>query len=172
MVLMSLFNGNASDSLESLRHSELSKKLTTAKCFVKPERLPPTTVKFHCRRTYLQGMQWMSKSDGMMNSTEWGWEVQPGMCKLAPLMMDKNPALDKLLKMIHCNCSTRCVTKKCSCRSNGLECTTTCVHVWENMDNEGVIKDEELDKYSKICVSTSLLSAYTCSIHVSDKIKN
>ena len=45
-------------------------------------------------------MQWMSKSDAL-NSTEWGWDVQRG--KLVPLMMDLNPAPDKLLKMIHCN---------------------------------------------------------------------
>ena len=53
------------------------KKVATTKGYVKPERLPPTTsaVKFHCRRTCLQVMQWMSKSDAL-NSTEWGWDVQ------------------------------------------------------------------------------------------------
>ena len=88
-------------------------------------------------------MQWMSKSDGM-NSTEWGWDLQGG--KLVSLMMDLNPAPDKLLKMIRCNCSTGCVTQKCSCRRNGLECTTTCGHFCENMAHEPVIEDVELDE--------------------------
>ena len=121
------------------------KKVATAKSFVKPERLSPTTstATFHCRRTYLQVMQWMSKSDGM-NSTEWDWDVQGG--KLVPLIMDLNPAPDKLLKMIHCNCSTGYVTRKCSCNRNGLECTTACGHFCENMAHEPVIEDEELDE--------------------------
>ena len=111
------------------------KKVATAKGYVKPERLPPTTsaAKFHCRRTYLQVMQWMSKSDAL-NLTEWGWDVQRG--KLVPLMMDLNPAPDKVLKMIHCNCSTGCFTRKCSCRRNGLECTTAFGHFCENMAHE------------------------------------
>ena len=103
---VTIFSGTASDSLESLRHSEFSKKVAIAKWFVKPEKLPPTTVKFHCRRIYLQVMQWMSKSDGM-NSTEWGWEVQHGLTH-----DDMKPAPDKLLKMIHCNCSIGSVKKR------------------------------------------------------------
>ena len=55
------------------------KTVATAKGYIKPEKLPPTTsaAKFHCRRTYLQVMQWMSKSDAL-NSTEWDWDVQRG----------------------------------------------------------------------------------------------
>ena len=49
-----------------------------------------------------------------------GWNVLGR--KLVPLMMYMNPAPDKLLKMIHCNCSSSCVTTKCSCRRYGLEC--------------------------------------------------
>ena len=55
------------------------KTVATAKGYVKHETLPPTTsaAKFHCRRTYLQVMQWMSKSNAL-NSTEWDWDVQRG----------------------------------------------------------------------------------------------
>ena len=65
-AMVSLFNGQETDSLESLRTRLLSKKMCTAKSFVKPERLPPTTsaAKLHSR-TYLQRMQWVCKADGM-----------------------------------------------------------------------------------------------------------
>lgn len=140
-AMVSLFNGKQSESLESLRYRFLSKKVCTAKSFVKPERLPPTTsaAKFHSRRTYLQLMQWMCKADGL-NPADWGWLVQGG--KLVPLMMSTSPAPELLLKMIRCSCSSGCTTMKCTCRKNGLECTTTCGHSCENMDQEPVSDDE------------------------------
>ena len=66
-AMVSLFNGRQTDSLESLRSRFLSKKVCTAKSFVKPERLPPTTfsAKLQSRRTYLQLMQWMCKTNGI-----------------------------------------------------------------------------------------------------------
>ena len=65
--MVSLFNGWQTDSLESLRSRFLSKKVCTANSFVKPERLPPTTfsAKLQSRRTYLQLMQWMCKTNGI-----------------------------------------------------------------------------------------------------------
>ena len=66
-AMVSLFNGGKSDSLASLRYSFLAKKVATAKTFVTPERLPPTTLatNLHSRRTYLQVMEWLGKNDGM-----------------------------------------------------------------------------------------------------------
>ena len=66
-AMVSLFNGGKSDSLASLRYSFLAKKVATAKTFVTPERLPPTTsaTHLHSRRTYLQVMEWLGKNDGM-----------------------------------------------------------------------------------------------------------
>ena len=40
--------------------------------------------------------------------------------------MNDCPAPDTLLKVIHCNCSTGCVSLMCSCRKSGLDCTTGC----------------------------------------------
>ena len=101
-AMVSLFNGTQSDNHESLRYSFLCKKLTTAKTFVKPERLPPTTsaTNLHSRRTYLQVMQWIGKNEGM-DPIEWGWDIQGD--KLVPLMMDNSPAPETLLKMIQCS---------------------------------------------------------------------
>ena len=61
-VMVSLFNGGKSDSLASLRYSFLAKKVATAKTFVTPERLPPTTSNLHSRRTYLQVMETLGKN--------------------------------------------------------------------------------------------------------------
>ena len=87
-------------------------------------------------------MQWIGKSDEM-DPTEWGWDVQGG--KLVPLMMDKSPAPDLLLKMIGCSCSTRCITKKCSCRKSNMECTSACGHYRENMTQDPVFDEDDCD---------------------------
>ena len=134
-AMVSLFNGTKSDYLHSLRYSFLCKKVATAKTFVTPERLPPTTsaTNHHSRRTYLQVMEWMGTSAGM-NPTEWGWDVQGD--KLVPIMMENSPAPDILLKMIRYNCSERCITLTCSCKKHGLECTAVCGHCPDgNCDN-------------------------------------
>ncbi len=59
-----------------------------------------------------------------MDPTEWGWDVQGD--KLVPLMMDKSPAPQTLLKMIRCTCISGCSTLRCSCKKHGLECTSAC----------------------------------------------
>src|SRR6218665_119506 len=68
-AMVSILNGKRKrcESLVSLRYSILSRKVSTAKTFVKPERLPPTPspTNLHSRRAYLQVMQWMGNSDGM-----------------------------------------------------------------------------------------------------------
>ncbi len=66
-AMVSLFNGGKSDSLASLRYSFLAKKVATAKTFVTPERLPPTTsaTNLHSRRTYIQVMERLGKNYGM-----------------------------------------------------------------------------------------------------------
>lgn len=80
--------------------------------------------------------------DGM-NPTDWGWVVQGD--KLIPLMMDTSPAPESLLKMIRYSCSSGCMTMRCSCRKNGLECTTACGHVCDNIDQELASDDNELE---------------------------
>src|SRR6218665_2718822 len=88
-AMVSIFNGKQCDSRVSLRYSILSRKVSTTKTFVKPERLPPTpsATNLHSRRAYLQVMQWMGNSDGM-DPTKWGWTVQHE--RFVPCMMDIN----------------------------------------------------------------------------------
>ena len=141
--MVSLFNGTKSESLASLRYSYLCKKVATAKTFVTPERLPPTTsaTKYHALRSYLQVMQWMGFSENM-DPAKWGWDIQEDK-----LMMDNNPAPDILLKMIHCNCSAGCNTLRCSCKKYGLECTGACGPCQDrncdNMSNAPILDENE-----------------------------
>ena len=143
-AMVSIFNGKQCDSRVSLRYSILSRKVSTTKTFVKPERLPPTpsATNLHSRRAYLQVMQWMGNSDGM-DPTKWGWTVQHEKC--VPCMMDINPAPDKLLKMIQCNCSAKCNTLQCTCKRHGLQCTRACGHCQHgNCDN--MIQEQDSDE--------------------------
>lgn len=145
-----LFGGKSSQTLCSLRHSILIKKVTSATSFVTPERLPPTAsaTKYHSLRVYYQIMTWIGKEDGM-DETEWGWKCENNMFK--PVMCSKNAAPDNLLKVVNCNCTKGCNTQRCTCRGYGLPCTSACgqcqLEFCENpndstQDNEDI--DEEL----------------------------
>ena len=145
-VMVSLFNGGKSDSFASLRYSFLAKKVATAKTFVTPERLPPTTsaTHLHSRRTYLQVMERLGKNYGVQ-PTEWGWAVQGD--KLVPLVMKDSPAPNSLLEMVHCNCSAGCSTMRCGYRKHALECTRACGNCQDgdcdNMAYKPVSDDDE-----------------------------
>jgi hypothetical protein len=108
-ALVSLFNGNQNEYLATLRYSSLCRKVSRAKAFVTPDRLPPTAsaTRFHSLRTHYQVMVWMAISEDMVPN-DWGFKVQGD--KLIPIMMDKDHAPKVLLKMIHCNCSAGCNT--------------------------------------------------------------
>ena len=115
-VLVSLLGAKPGQSLNILRSVELKRKVISATSFVAPEQLPPTSaaLKFHSQRTYLQIMTWMGQDDNM-KSTEWGWALNYELRLLTPCMTDKIPAPQKLLKIIHCNCTSGCGTLRCSC---------------------------------------------------------
>ena len=106
-AMVSLFNGNQNESLATLRYSSLCKKVSRAKTFVTPDRLPPTAsaTRFRSLRTHYQVMVWMGISEDMVPK-DWGFKVQGD--KLIPIMMDKDHAPEVLLEMIHCNCSSGC----------------------------------------------------------------
>ena len=126
-AIIALFNGDKKDSLASIRYNMLCKKVARAKMFVTPERHPPTAsaCRFHSLRTYYQVMEWMGCRDEMELS-ERGWKVKGD--KLVPVMTDKSPALDEQIQMIHCNCLEGCNTPMCTCRMQGIECTSACGH--------------------------------------------
>jgi len=124
-LMVSLFNGKPGDNLSAVRYNLLCKKVSVAKSFVTPERLPPTSsaTKYHSLRSYLQVMQWMGKGEDI-DVTKWGWSLQTN--RLVPVMTDTSPAPETLLKMIHCSCSSVCNTQRCTCRKHGLDCSQAC----------------------------------------------
>ena len=60
-AMVALFGGKPGDNLSAMRYSSLCQKVGSAKSFVTPERLPPTSsaTKYHALRSYLQVMFWM-----------------------------------------------------------------------------------------------------------------
>ena len=72
-VFISLYGGKPDLSLTQLRSNFLVKKISSAKSYVKPEKLPPTisAAKFHSKLVYYQIMLWMGKDD-KMNPIDWG----------------------------------------------------------------------------------------------------
>ena len=114
-LMVDLFGGKSNDTLSSLRDIIFIKKVATAKAFVTPERHPPTSpaTRFHSQRVYFQIMVWVGMANEM-NPTEWGWKQEND--QLTQIMTQNNAAPDKLLKIIHCNCSAGCKSCRCSCR--------------------------------------------------------
>ena len=121
-LMVDLFGGKSNDTLSSLRHIIVIKKVATAQAFVTPERLPPPPLatRFRSQRVYFQIMVWMGMANEM-NPTEWGWKQEND--QLIPIMTQINASPDELLKIIHCNCSAGCKSCRCSCRRYKLPCT-------------------------------------------------
>ena len=59
-----------------------------------------------------------------LNPTDWGWSIHDNMYVLKK--MDLPPAPESIFRIVRCNCKTGCGAMKCSCRKNGLECTSSC----------------------------------------------
>ena len=108
--------------MNELRHRILLQKVTSAKSFVVPEHLPPTesATRFHSYRSYYQIMIWQGLDQGM-HVTDWGWILGDNN-KLVPVMTDMSAAPERLLKVIHCNCKTGCVSARCNCKRNDWVC--------------------------------------------------
>ena len=68
-----LFKGDLNQNLNDLRHKRLIEKISTAKTFVRPEKLPPTisATKYHSLRVYFQMMKWLYQ-DEQTTATDWG----------------------------------------------------------------------------------------------------
>jgi len=103
-LMVDLFGGKSNDTLSSLRHIIFTKKVATAKAYVTPARLPPTSpaTRFHSLRVYFQIMVCMGMADDM-NPTEWRWKQENN--QFIPIMTEKIAAPDEPLKIINCNCS-------------------------------------------------------------------
>ena len=126
-AIVALVGGKDGQSLHSLRRSVLTRKVISSKAFVKPEKLPPTSgaMKYHSLRTHLQIMTWMGYEEGM-DATDWGWRFADAKNILLPVMTEQDPAPQNLMKVVHCQCTTACLTLRCSCKNYGLACSSAC----------------------------------------------
>lgn len=125
------------------------KKIATATNFVHPQELPPTSdaAKFYSMRTYYQVQIWLGSTS--LLPQDWGWNLKDG--QLLPIMCEKAPAPESILKMVKCACKGGCGSNRCSCRKNGLECSTACVNCKgvDCLNCKKPINDEQYPEYEK-----------------------
>ena len=120
-----MHNGKSLDTLNDLQFKKYCDKVATSLAQVDPRTLLPTSAaaKNRSKRVFLQTNRWKDP-DCDMAGEEWGWTLtESGLC---PTMMEMAPAPPELLKMIRCNCATDCVSSRCTCRKNGMKCSTAC----------------------------------------------
>ena len=87
--------------------------------------MPPTSAsaKYHSLPLYYQVQEWIGWKTPLQ-PTDWGWTLTNN--RLMPFKTDLSPAPESLLNMIKCACRINCDTMRCTCRKNGLECTSGC----------------------------------------------
>ncbi|VDI19138.1 Hypothetical predicted protein [Mytilus galloprovincialis] len=78
----------------------------------------------HCKRAYYQIQEWTNDSVHMLSPSDWGWVLQG--TSLCPIRTILPPAPDNLLHVIRCKCKSGCDTRRCTCRKNGLDCSSAC----------------------------------------------
>ena len=116
---------NASTTLNKLRCQKFHLKVATSSTYVQSKSLPPTAASCyeHSLRVYLQVQEW--KHTSCLNPEEYGWKLQNN--KYVPVFFKGiKPAPDQLLRIIRCTCKGDCSKVNCSCKFNGLECTSAC----------------------------------------------
>ncbi len=139
-AIVTIYKGLLGDILDFLKMQRFLNKVGSSTSHVKPEALPPSSAaaKFHSMPVKL----WMGYGDHMKPEDR-GWYEKGG--KYMPVLTDKEAAPKELLEVLCCNCKMGCSTKHCSCRRNGLDCSTGCGQcrgVCTNMTN---LKDDDRD---------------------------
>ena len=136
--------GKPETKLNTIRYQKLKAKIAVSTTFVKPESLPPTegATRYHSLRVYCQIMEWKGQ---FLDPLEWGWRLHEG--KYIPKTTDISPAQEKLLKVVHCACTTGCGSQRCGCRKYGLPCTTVCGPCQTNgiCQNVPLFDNDEMD---------------------------
>eukprot|EP00919_Chromeraceae_sp_WS-2016_P027580 GHVR01065449.1.p1 GENE.GHVR01065449.1~~GHVR01065449.1.p1 ORF type:complete len:100 (-),score=17.57 GHVR01065449.1:447-746(-) len=94
-------------------------------------------------RVYLQVQQWTGQGNHHA-AEEWGWCIQE-YC-LSPILADKEAAPPELLEVVRCNCKRDCHTRKCSCRKNGINCSTACRQYRGLCSKAEIVHDDDNDE--------------------------
>ena len=71
-----------------------------------------------------QQIQEWKENDYHVKPQEWGWKTSEE--KFLPNTTDLQPAPQKLLEIIRCNCKSRSNTMRCTCRNHGMVCSMEC----------------------------------------------
>ena len=124
-AFVSLYCGKHGDTLDRLRYQRYYEELATNGSQLQPQNLPPTSAAacYHSLRVYLRVKQWQGKGKGM-SIEDWGWRLTGD--QIIPVMTDLPAAPESLLRIVRCNCSSDCVSERCTCRKYGLECSPAC----------------------------------------------
>ena len=140
-ALIQIYKGNSDDSLNFLRLQRFHQKVSKSTSPVQPEVLPPSSsaAKYHSLRVYLQVQEWKGRTDLLPEN--WGWYKQGN--KFLPILTDKQAAPEALLQIIRCNCKASCTSAHCTCRKNGLECSTGCGHCRGLCTNVLIIEESD-----------------------------
>ena len=66
-ILIIVYSGKLTDTLDSLRHQRFCEKVASNRSHVKPQALPPTSAaaKYHSLHVYLQVQEWKGSAVGL-----------------------------------------------------------------------------------------------------------
>jgi len=130
-LLILLYGGNTSDTINNLRYVTYMNLLATCKTQPNSERLPPSecAAQYHILRVHFQVIQWQSLMEVELNADEWGWKIENDM--FVPIKTDIKAAPDDLLNIISCKCQmvrkNPCSSQLCSCQKHGLQCVAASI---------------------------------------------
>ncbi|CAC5419297.1 unnamed protein product [Mytilus coruscus] len=112
------------EGLDVLRYKKFANRVLTCKEVIQIHILLPTTetASYHSLRTYFQVQTWIGGEE--IDPCDFGWLIVNG--RLMPIKTKKQPAPQRLLSIIRCNCKTNCDTRRCTCKKHGLECNISC----------------------------------------------
>lgn len=144
-ALVAACNGKPGQSINDLRFQRFCVKAssyTTAS--VKPQSLPPSEAATRCHslRVFYQVQEWRGRGEEL-DPEDWGWKIRDGRLIPTPTHLDAAP--QTLLKVIRCNCRTGCNSMRCSCRKNGIECSTACGECRGVCENGAPVSNFESD---------------------------
>jgi hypothetical protein len=103
-----------------------------------PESLPPTSdaLKLHIERAHFQANMWKQAKvvkPVLPSPVTMGWSLDGD--RLISLLMTLDPIPQACLEMISCQCSTGCITLRCSCKKANCHAQTSVKVIRVNMSN-------------------------------------